>query len=188
MSRRGYVNGWRAALVLLAVALAACGQASNGAASTPTAGDGGEATDGGATSNGGTGEAEGLCGVFTEDLAVAALGEPVAETGGGEVVPRPNGIYCRHSATDGNVNVEAQLKDMSRAEFGELAGTLGMTEPLDDIGEAAFQLERSTMGGAGASVAAFTDGRGVTVILNGEGDPATQVAALAAIARAALDS
>ena len=86
------------------------------------------------------------------------------------------------------MNVEAQLKDMTRSEFDELAGILGLTEPLGGLGEAAFQLGRSTLGGAGASVAAFAGGRGVTVILNGAGDPGTQIAAVAAIAAAALAS
>jgi hypothetical protein len=167
----------------LAVVLSACGGEPTGTASaTATIGDG-TATDGG------SGQEASLCDAFTEELAVAALGEPVAEPKSGDVVPRPNGIYCRYSSSaDANVNVEAQLKEMTRSAFDELVGILGMTEPLDGVGEAAFQLGRSTLGGPGASVAAFGGGRGVTVILNGEGDPAAQIAAAAAIAAAALAS
>jgi hypothetical protein len=169
--------------LLLAVILCACGggpAATGSATATPGKSVATDGSSGGVTS---------LCDAFTETLAVAALGQPVAQPHSGEVVPRPNGIYCRYSsASDANVNVEAQLKDMTRSEFDELAGILGLTEPLGGLGEAAFQLERSTMGGAGASVAAFAGGRGVTVILNGAGDPDAQIVAAAAIAAAALAS
>jgi hypothetical protein len=170
-------------MLLLAGILSAC---SGG----PTGTDAATATQGkGAATGGSSGGAASLCDAVTEALAVAALGGPVAEPKSGDVLPRPNGVYCRYSsAADANVNVEAQLKDMTRSEFDQLAGILGMTEPLDGVGEAAFQLGRSTLGGPGASVAAFGGGRGVTVILNGEGDATAQIAAAAAIAAAALAS
>ena len=132
---------------------------------------------------------ESLCDAIPAALGEAALGTAVGDPQGGDVVPRPNGVYCRYSAADdANINVEAQLKEMTRAEFEALAATLGMTETLPGVGEAAFKLDRSTMGGAGASVAAFEGGRGVTVVLNGEGDAGAQLAAVIAIAKAALAS
>ena len=178
---------WWLPMLLLMIVLAACAggpnSGSDSPAKTPAVSD-----DGAAPSVGNPGDAS-LCDAFTEALAVAALGGPVAEPQSGEVVPRPNGIYCRYtSVADAGVNVEAQLKEQTRAEFDELVGFLNMTEPLDGVGEAAFQLERSTLGGAGASVAAFNAGRGVVVIINGEGDTAAQLAAAVSVAEAALAS
>jgi len=183
MSLRGHLRPWLPIVALLLI-VSACGQpASSGSDSASAAPGGGGAADSG------SGETGNLCDAVTEELAVAALGEPVAEPQSGEVVPRPNGIYCHYSASaDPNLNVEAQLKDMSRDEFDDLVVTLGLTDPLAGVGEAAFTLDRSTMGGAGASIAAFGGGRGVTVILNGDGDSAPQLEAVAAIAEAALAS
>jgi len=184
MSRRGHIRSWLP-MVVLAVLVGACSQAASSAPSDSASAvpGGGEATDGGSGAEGN------LCDAFTEDLAVAALGEPVAEPQSGEVVPRPNGIYCRYaSAADANLNVEAQLKEMTSAEFDALVAILGLTDPLAGVGEAAFTIDHSTMGGAGASVAAFGGGRGVTVILNGDGDSSAQLLAVAAIAEAALAS
>jgi len=120
---------------------------------------------------------------------VAALGDAVAEPTGGEVVPRPNGIYCHYAlASDANVNVEAQLKEMTLQEFEALAVTLTMDQPLEGVGEAAVQRSSSIMGLPGVAIAAWAGGRGVTVSINGEGDATTQLAAATAIAVAALAS
>jgi hypothetical protein len=116
-------------------------------------------------------------------LAVAALGGPVDEPTGGDVLPRPNGIYCHYAAADDpNSNVEAQLKDMTKAEFEQEAQRLSVTEPLAGVGEAAYQLNRSTMGGPGASLIAWANGRRVTVLINNDGDQAALSAAAQAIA------
>jgi hypothetical protein len=169
----------------LGITLAACGGAGSSAApgasrTQPTAIAGGD---------GGGQTAQGLCGVFTEQMAVAALGGPVAEPTGGDVVPRPNGIYCHYAlAADANVSVEAQLKEMTREEFGALATTLQMTEPLEGTGEAAFQRATGIMGLPGTSILVFGGGRGVTVSITAEGDAATQLAAAIAIAKVALAS
>ena len=90
-----------AAIALLALVGVACG--SGGTSGVPGASAGaGQAT---ATPGGGQ-TAEGLCGVVTEEMAVAALGGPVGEPQGGDVVPRPNGIYCHYAlAAVANVNV-----------------------------------------------------------------------------------
>lgn len=174
-----------ALIVVLGVVLAACGGAGASTApgasgSQPTPIPGGDA--GGQT-------ADGLCGAFTEQMAVAALGGPVAEPSGGDVVPRPNGIYCHYAlAADANVNVEAQLKEMTRDEFEAQATTLQMTEPLTGTGEAAFQRATGIMGLPGTSIFVFGGGRGVTVAITGEGDAAAQLAAAIDIAEAALAS
>ena len=176
----------RMAIVLvLGVALAACGGAGTsttpgGSGTQPTAIPGGD---------GGGQTADGLCGVLTEQMAVAALGGPVAAPSGGDVVPRPNGIYCHYAlAADANINVEAQLKEMSRDEFEAQATTLQMTEPLTGTGEAAFQRATGIMGLPGTSIFVFGGGRGVTVAITGEGDAAAQLAAAIDIAEAALAS
>ena len=128
-----------------------------------------------------------LCAAFSEELATAALGEQVDSPESGEVVPRPNGIYCHYTATaDANHNVEAQLKDMTRAEFDALAERLKMEEELPNLGEAAYKLDRSMMGGPGAVVLAFAGSRGVTVVINAERDQAAMLTAAADIAQAVL--
>ena len=175
-----------AIIALLGLVLAACG--ATGTSSAPGASTGSEPTA--IPGGGGDGQtAEGLCGAITEDMAVAALGGPVAEPTGGDVVPRPNGIYCHYAlAADDNVNVEAQLKEMTRAEFDQLATTLAMEQSLDGVGEIAFKHPGSLLGGAGFAIAAFGGGRGVTVVINGEGDADGQLAAAIVIAEAALAS
>jgi hypothetical protein len=133
------------------------------------------------------GTAEGLCDVFTADLAQAALGGAVATPTGGEVLPRPNGIYCHYAAAaNANVNVEAQLRDMDRAEFEALAETLQMSEPLEGVGEVAFSRDSSIMGGPGVALAAWANGRVVTVSINNPGDRQQMLAAAIAIAAATL--
>ena len=180
-----YCTGRMALIVLLGVTLAACETA--GVSSAPGASSGGEPT---AVPGGGGGQAaDGLCGVVTEAMAVAALGGPVAEPTGGDVVPRPNGVYCHYAlAGDANVNVEAQLKEMSREEADALATTLLMDQPLDGVGEVAFQRATGIMGLPGTSILVFDAGRGVTVSITAEGDADAQAAAAIAIAEAALAS
>jgi len=172
-----------AAVVLLGLALVACG--SSGTSSAPGSSAGSEAT---ATPDGGGGQtADGLCGVMTEAMAVAALGGPVGAPQGGDVVPRPNGIYCHYAlASDDNVNVEAQLKEMSREEFTALATRLLMDQPLEGVGEGAFRRATGIVGLPGTSIVVFREGRGVTVSITGEGDAADQLAAAVVIAEAVL--
>jgi hypothetical protein len=174
-----------AAVVLLGIPLVACG--SSGTSSAPGSSAGSEAT---ATPDGGDSQtAEGLCGVVTEAMAVAALGGPVGEPQGGDVVPRPNGIYCHYAlAADDRVTVEAQLKEMTREEFDRQATTLLMDQPLDGVGEAAFQRATGILGLPGTSILVFGGGRGVNVTITAEGDAASQLAAAIDIAEAALGS
>ena len=132
--------------------------------------------------------AEGLCAIFTEDLAVAALGEAVDDPSQGDVLPRPNGIYCHYAAAaNANTNVEAQVKDMTRDDFEASEGRIDETRPLSGVGEAAFQRDSSIMGLSGAFVAAWAGGRGVTVTINREGgNQAAMNAAAQAIAAKVL--
>ncbi len=140
-----------------------------------------------ATPAGGPSSADGLCGAFPANLAFAALGIAVDEPDGGELIPRPNGIYCRYSATgDPNTNVEAQLRDMTRAELEALAHDMGATTPVPGVGEVAFARSSSTLGISGAAVAAWSGGRGVTVNINHDGNQAQMQAAAQAIAAAVL--
>jgi hypothetical protein len=162
----------------------ACGGGGTSAASGASAG-GGEAT----AIPGGGQSAEGLCGAVTEQLAVAALGGPVGEPQSGDVVPRPNGIYCHYAlAADDGVTVEAQLKEMTQAEFEQKATVLLMEDPLEGVGEAAFQRATGILGLPGISILVFGGGRGVNVTITAEGDAASQLAAAIDIAEAALGS
>jgi hypothetical protein len=131
----------------------------------------------------------GLCASFTEQLAVAALGEAVDPPTFGDVVPRPNGVYCHYAAAaNPQSNVEAQLKEMTRDEFEALAETLGVNDPLAGVGEAAYMLNAGTVGGPGLTVLAWADGRGVTVVINDAETDLNTVGAAAGIAAAALSS
>ena len=174
-----------AGVVLLGLALVACG--GGGTSSAPGASAGTQATP--TPDAGGGGQtAGGLCDVVTAEMAVAALGGPVGEPQGGDVLGGP-GIYCHYAlASDDNVNVEAQLSDATRAEFDERATTLLMDEPLDGVGEAAFQRATGIVGLPGTSIFVFGGGRGVTVSITAEGDAAAQLAAAIVIAEAALAS
>jgi hypothetical protein len=85
--------------------------------------------------------------------------------------------------------VEAQLKAMSRDEYESLAETLGATNEISGVGEGAMGRDGSSMGGDGATIVAWANGRGVSVLLNREGgDQAAMNAAVKAIAIAALSS
>ena len=137
---------------------------------------------------GGEPTAAGLCAAFSPALAAAALGKPADAPQSGDVVPRPNGVYCHYTATgDPNTNVEAQLKLMTRDDFESLAETLAATTEISGVGESAFGRDGSSMGGEGATIVAWGNGRGITVLLNREGgDQAEMNAAVKAIATAAL--
>ena len=103
-----------------------------------------------------------LCEAVNEELAVAALGGAVAEPAVRRRRAAPGGVYCHYAlAADANVNVEAQLNEMTRDELEALAAQLLMDQPLDGVGEVAFQRPSSIMGTAGISVGAWADGRGV---------------------------
>lgn len=170
------------AIALLAFVAVACGGGGTSVGPGASAGSG-EAT---ATPGGGQ-TAEGLCGAVTAEMAVAALGGPVGEPQGGDVVPRPNGIYCHYAlAADENVNVEAQLKEMTQAEFEATATQLEMSEPLEGVGEKAYQKPNGIMGLPGTTIFVFGGGRGVSVAITAEGDAADQLAAAIDIAEAAL--
>lgn len=170
-----------AAFFLLTMALVACG--SGGTSSGPGSSAGGATPDAGAGQS-----SDGLCAVMSDEMAVAALGGPVGEPQGGDVLGGP-GIFCHYAlADDDNVNVEAQLSDMTRAEFDSKATTLLMEDPLSGVGEAAFQRPTGIMGLPGMSILVFGGGRGVSVAITGEGDVAAQLAAAIDIAEAALAS
>jgi hypothetical protein len=135
-------------------------------------------------------DADALCAAVSPELATVALGKPADVAQSGDVLPRPNGVYCHYSATgDANTNVEAQLKAMSQDEFESLAETLNATSSVSGVGEAALGRDGSSMGGEGATIVAWDGDRGVTVLLNREGGDQTAMnAAVKAIAIAALAS
>lgn len=131
--------------------------------------------------------AEGLCAAFSAALATSALGGAVSAPQSGDVLPRPNGVYCHYNAADSSANVEAQLKPMTEAEFDALAETIDTTEPVSAAGIKAFKRDTSITGDVGVTVAAWADGQGVTVtIFNPNGQQAPMLAAAVAIAQAVL--
>ena len=133
--------------------------------------------------------AEQLCAAFA-GLAVGALGGPVDEPRFGDVVPRPNGVYCRYQLTgNANTNVEVQLRQMALSEAQSLAQTLGAETAVAGLGDLAFLRESSSLGGAGATLVAWSHDVGLTVSLNREGaEQAVLSSAVEAIARVVLGS
>ena len=171
---------------LLALALAGCGGGGTATAPPAPAATPAPTTATATTPTGGATSAEQLCDVMSA-LAATALGGAVDEPQFGDVVPRPNGVYCHFQVTgDAGTNVEAQLKDMTRDEFESLAETLGATTELSGVGEAAFGRDGSSMGGEGATIVAWSNGQGVSVLLNREGNQAEMTEAAKAIAAAVL--
>jgi hypothetical protein len=136
---------------------------------------------------GGDLDAAQLCAVFT-DLAVGVLGGPVDAPQFGDVVPRPNGVYCRYSLTgNANTNVEVQVKGAPRSEAEALAATMGTDIRVANLGELAFRRDTSSLGGGGATLVAWSHDVLVTVVVNREGaDQAIMNAAVESIARAVL--
>jgi hypothetical protein len=179
------VGVFRAAVLTIILAgLAGCSTATPAATTRPASL---AAQPSAAAPGGQPASADGLCGTFTEDLALAALGEPLAEPSGGDVVPRPNGISCHYAAAaNANTNVEAQLKDMTRSEFDTLTQTIGTTTALPGVGEVAFQRDGSIMGSPGVTIAAWANGRGVSVTISRDADKSALLAAASAIAAKAL--
>lgn len=172
--------------MLLAAAVAGCGPGtvgSPGLTSQPTTGTTPAPT---APAGGGLDAAQ-LCAVFS-DLAVGVLGGPVDQPTFGDVVPRPNGIYCHYKLTgNANTNVEVQLKEMPRSEAESLGERIGTDIPVAGIGDLALRRDSSIMGGGGATLLAWANGFGVTVTVNREGaDQAVMNAAVEAIAAAVL--
>jgi hypothetical protein len=172
--------------MLLAAGLAGCGSGpatTNGITAQPTQGvPTTQPTQGGASLN-----AQQLCAVFTE-LAVGVLGGPVDQPTFGDVLPRPNGIYCHYQLTgNANTNVEVQLKQMPRSEAESLADTIGVDIPVAGLGEFAFRRDTAITGGAGVTLLAWSHDVGLTVVVNREGaDQALMNLAAEGIARAVL--
>jgi hypothetical protein len=185
MQRLSVVSSSAALSASLIVAILV-GCSSAPAASSPTPAATSTATQQpGATT--GDPSADGLCVAFTPALATTALGVPVAAPQSGDVLPRPNGVYCHYNAADGSANVEAQLKPMTESEFDALAETIDTTEPVSGAGVKAFKRDTSITGDVGVTVAAWSEGQGVTVsIYNPNGQQAPMLAAALAIAQAVL--
>jgi hypothetical protein len=125
--------------------------------------------------------------VFT-DLAVGVLGGPVDQPTFGDVVPRPNGVYCHYSLMgNANTNVEVQVKEQTQGDAESLAETLGADIPVAGVGDLAFRRDSSSLGGGGVTIVAWSNNVGVTVIVNREGaDQALINAAAEGIAQAVL--
>lgn len=104
------------------------------------------------------------------------------------MVPRPNGIYCHYKLTgNANTNVEVQLKEMARSAAESLADTMSADTAVPGLGDVAFRRDSSSLGGGGASLLAWRDPVGLTVVLNREGaEQAVMNAAVEAIARVVL--
>jgi len=172
------------ASAVLAVSLIGCSSAPGSSSPAPTRTTTASPQP---TATAGAGSAEGLCAAFSAELATAALGVAVAAPQSGDVLPRPNGIYCHYNAADNSANVEAQLKPMTEAEFDALAESIDTTEPVSAAGIKALKRDTSITGDVGITVAAWSDGQGVTVtIYNPTGQQAQMLQAALAIAQAAL--
>ena len=174
-----------AAGLIIAVSVG-CSGASGPTSGTPTTGPTAVGTTT-PTLTPGEPSTDSLCASFTEALAAAALGVPLSAPTSGDVVPRPNGIYCHYAAADNSANTEAQLKDMTQDEFVALAENIETSDPVSGVGEMAFKRDTSIMGDVGVTLAAWAADRGVTVsIFNRNGQQAPMLEAAKAIAQAVL--
>jgi hypothetical protein len=122
---------------------------------------------------------EALCAAMTDDLVNAALGGAPGEPARGDVMGG-EGEYC-HMATSSTPPsaVEVQFDEMTEAEFNRLSQTLGVTEPLAGVGQAAFMSASAYTGGEGASVLAWDNGQTAIVLIERSGadsDSLVQVA------------
>ena len=126
--------------------------------------------------------AQNVCLAMAEPLVLAALGEGIGEPESGDIAGG-DGVYCYFPAAgDAATNVEAQVDEMSEAEFRSLAEQIGVTEPLPGVGTAAFSLDGAYTGIPGASVMAWDDGVGATILIERDGDQAEMTAAATALA------
>jgi hypothetical protein len=123
---------------------------------------------------------------MAEPLVVAALGEAIGESQFGEVAGG-DGVYCYYSAASGEgIAVETQFDLMTQDEFNDLAETLGATTPFAGVGRSAFTMDGAYTGGPGATLLAWDEGQGVTVLIERDGDQAEMTEAAKQIAAKVL--
>ena len=128
----------------------------------------------------------GLCQVFTEGMAVAALRGAVGAPSWGESA---TGDYCQYTlAADADTTVEVRLEPMSPSDFAQLANAMMMDEQVEDLAEAAFKRHTGRDGLPGITVIAFGGGRCVTITITAEGDAELQFDAADVTAEAVLVS
>lgn len=176
-----------AATAWIALICAGCSSAPGSPTGSPAGQSTAPAATSAPTATGGAPSAEGLCASFTEALAAAALGVPLSAPTSGDVVPRPNGIYCHYAAADNSANANAQLKDMTQDEFAALVEDIETSDPVSGVGEMAFKRDTSITGDVGVTLAAWAAGRGVSVsIFNRSGQQGPMLDAAKAIAQAVL--
>ncbi len=164
-----------AALALAALALVGCGGGGAAVTATPAA-----AT---ATPVGGAPTAaQDVCLAMSEPLLLAALADGVSEPEYGDVAGG-DGVYCYYTvAGDADVNVEAQVDNLTQLEFNDLAETLGADAPYAGVGKSAFIKEGSVEGVPGSTVLGWDEGLTVVIDLARDGDQAEMDAAAKALA------
>lgn len=174
-------------LLLLAAVVAACGGAAGSpdspdvASETPAASEAVDATEAPAATDA-TGSTSALASALPADVIAAALGETVTPECETSVLTGAGS--CVWTAADGSW---LKVEDGDSPETPDLASftqrmtaTLGLDEAVDGLGEAAYLGTSSR----GTRIAVFLgDGRVAWVVLNRQGDAATQATQVKDMAR-----
>jgi hypothetical protein len=167
------------ALLFATVALLACGSGAPAQTFAPTIG---APTAPATPIDGAPTDAQAVCLAMTEPLLLAALQDGVSEPDYGDVAGS-DGVYCYYTvAGNADVNVEAQVEQLTQDEFNSLAQTIGADTPYVGVGRSAFIREGSVEGGPGTTLLAWDEGLSVTIDLARDGDQAEMDAAAKALA------
>jgi hypothetical protein len=128
---------------------------------------------------------EGLCALVPIEQVELALGA-TTDGGVGDESIVFGGETCRFTADDEHV-LDVSTSEQTRDEWFEAIETVGMNdEPVDGIGEEAYRAAETALGGPGARLTAWADGREVGITIYSDVDQETTFAAARAIAEAVL--
>jgi hypothetical protein len=187
LSTRAFRSRASASLLLVLI-LAACGGSPETSTAAPEAdadqnAESQVASEAAAPSEAATGE--GLCSVVPIEQVELAL-DATTDGGVGDESIVFGGETCRFTADDEHV-LDVSTSEQTRDEWFEAIETVGMNdEPVDGIGEEAYRAAETALGGPGARLTAWADGREVGITIYSDVDQETTFAAARAIAEAVL--
>lgn len=196
--RRSIISS--AGLLVLTLALAACGSGSApddattettdtaAATAAPAATDAPVATS--TTTDTGTIDVtsgRGLCAALTPEEAAAALGAPV-DGGSPDYSITFGNAHCIFAALEGDDYVKIDYRTSTREEWDTAIDKVGMTdEEAVEVGEAAWQSTDSVFKG-GTRLAAFGDGMAIWVVIATDSGSAEVIPAARDMGRKLLET